>query len=56
MNQYVVTYVQEVTHVMEGPDTKWVGDQAKEYAKHHQLRLLSVYRKVAPVAIEQRPA
>lgn len=49
--QYTVTYIQEVTHTMEGPDTKWVGDQAQEYAKHHSLRLLSVVRKVAPVPV-----
>jgi hypothetical protein len=43
--QYVVTYVQEVTHVIEQPDTHAAGARAKQYARDNKLVVLSVYRK-----------
>jgi hypothetical protein len=49
MNEYTVTYVQEVSHVIKAPDTHAAGALAKEYARNNKLMVLSVYRKdIAP--------
>lgn len=52
MNQYTVTYVQELSHVVNANTTDMAGVYARKYAHEHKLVVLSVYRvDVEPVAL-----
>jgi hypothetical protein len=44
MPQYTVTYIKEVTQVIEASNTDSAGEKAQRFANDHKLRLLSVYR------------
>jgi hypothetical protein len=50
--QYIATYTQEVSHLIDAPDTHAAGSKAKEYARNNKaLVVLSVYRKdLEPIA------